>query len=121
MTRRALSSLGVLVRERRGARKLREVAQEIGIGPATLMRIESGRIPDVATFGKVCKWLAVDPGEFLGFDSKSHEMNEPISISAHFKAEATPKPETVHALARMLQYVMKHQPRVKDAADNGDV
>jgi transcriptional regulator with XRE-family HTH domain len=61
MPRRTLGSLGAMVREKRGTRKLRDVAAEIGIGPATLMRVEAGRIPDVGTFGKICRWLGVDP------------------------------------------------------------
>jgi len=48
--------------------ELAAAVKEIGIGPATLMRVESGRIPDVETFGKICKWLKKDPAEFLGLD-----------------------------------------------------
>ena len=33
MPKRTLGSLGALVKNKRGARKLREVAKEIGIGP----------------------------------------------------------------------------------------
>ena len=104
-----LSTLGPLVRERRSGRRLREVAEEIGISAATLMRIESGRTPDVETFGKVCRWLGIDPGEFLGFESStgvdSSSLEPPIRISAHFRIERTPKPETVNALARMLLFI----------------
>jgi len=127
MTRRALSSLGKMVEEKRGDSKLRETAQEIGISPATLLRIENGRIPDVATFGKVCRWLDVDPGEFLGFESKGSgpaiqkTLEQPVSISAHFRADSTPKPETAQALARMLLFAMTKQPQPNPALDNGDV
>ncbi len=38
-------------------RGLREVASEIGIGHATLMRIEHGEAFDVATWLKVQAWL----------------------------------------------------------------
>src|SRR5271165_384902 len=55
MPRRPIESLGALVRKKRGTKKLRETAREIEIGPATLMRVESGRIPDLDTFGKLCK------------------------------------------------------------------
>lgn len=115
MPRRTLASLGVMVRERRGARRLREVAQEIGIGPATLMRIENGRIPDVETFAKICHWLGEDPGTFLGFRPKaaagqSEESDEaPLLASAHLKADATSKPETVSALAKMILLAAKRQ------------
>jgi transcriptional regulator with XRE-family HTH domain len=129
MTRRPLSSLGVMVREKRGTRKLREVAQEIRIGPATLMRVENGRIPDVTTFGKICNWLGVDPGSFLGFQRKDqpaqevthHQASPAVIISAHLKAEQTPKPQTVQALASMILFAMKIQAPTKAIPDNGDI
>src|SRR5947199_2623959 len=109
MPRKPLESLGSVVRARRGQRKLREAVRDIGIGTATLMRVESGRIPDVETFGKICKWLEVDPRTFLGIETKSGALRGTaegspalLSISAHFRADQTPKPETVEALAQML-------------------
>lgn len=120
MTRRALSSLGKMVKAKRGDNKLREAAKEIGISAATLMRIEGGRIPDVATFGKVCHWLGVDPGDFLGFDVKAPSETDYVSISAHFKGDNTPNPETANALGRMILFAMKMQPHSKEVADNGD-
>ncbi len=117
MRRKPLESLGAMVRERRGRRTLREVAGEIGIGPATLLRVESGRIPDVGTFGKICRWLKVDPGVFL---SKPREMAPAspaqqagglTSISAHLRADQTPQPETLQALAQMLLLAARQQPR----------
>lgn len=115
MPTRKLSSLGALVRNKRGERKLRETAQEIGIGPATLMRVENGRIPDIETFGKLCKWLDIDPGSFLGFDRESTVRGAealsqaPISLSAHFRADRTPEPATVNALAKMILMAVHSQ------------
>lgn len=112
MPKRSLSNLGTMVRKERGERKLRDTAKEIGISPATLMRIENGRIPDVATFGKICSWLQVNPGDFLGFiqDGTSDQLPSPLlSISAHFKADKTPKAETVNALASMLLMAIQSQ------------
>ena len=110
-----LSALGPLVRDRRGGRRLREVAQEIGISAATLMRIESGRTPDVETFGKVCRWLGIDPGVFLGFEP-AHRGDGPlgdvpVEISAHFRADRLPDPETAKALARMLLFIAQRAAR----------
>jgi transcriptional regulator with XRE-family HTH domain len=120
MPRRTLESLGTIVRERRGHRKLREVAKEIHISPATLMRVESGRIPDVGTFGRICVWLDLDPGSFLGFNRGEKGDPEtpsdpptPLSISAHFKADQTPRPETVKALATLILLAAKNQKRYK--------
>lgn len=118
MPRRPLESLGATVRKRRADKKLRETAREVGVSAATLMRVESGRIPDVETFGKICRWLMIDPSAFLGMGQpsvaagESEAMHSPVlTVSAHFRADQTPKPETVHALAQMVLYAMKSQPR----------
>lgn len=36
---------------------LRTVAKEIGIGAATLMRIERGHVPDGLTLARIMAWL----------------------------------------------------------------
>jgi transcriptional regulator with XRE-family HTH domain len=106
MPPRPLESLGVLVRERRKSRKLREVASEIGIGAATLLRVEGGKIPDVATFGKICNWLQIDPGSFLGFEEQKKTSAGPkdhlTHVSAHMRTDATAHQTTLQALAQMI-------------------
>lgn len=51
--------LGTVIRKFRVTNEmtLRQVGKEIGIGPATLMRIEQGRDIDGATLAKVLGWL----------------------------------------------------------------
>jgi transcriptional regulator with XRE-family HTH domain len=101
LPQRPLAALGGLVRERRGTRKLRATAAEIGISAATLLRVESGRIPDVPTFGKLCNWLGIDPKSFLGFhEERTHQGG--VAMSAHFKADRNPQEATIKALAQML-------------------
>ena len=119
MPRRTLATLGHMVKERRGERKLRDVAQEIGIGPATLMRVENGRIPDLSTFGKLCHWLEVEPGSFLGFET-TRRQEAPLTVSAHLKADQAPKQATVNALAQMILFASRRQPGPKEtpADDN---
>lgn len=109
MTSRPLESLGALVREKRKSRKLREVAAEIGISAATLMRVEGGKIPDVVTFGKICHWLKIDPGSFLGFDDRKSKTqgqqdysDHLTHVSAHMRTDATAHPMTLQALAQMI-------------------
>lgn len=104
MPKRTLESLGVMIKTRRGEKTLRVTAEEIGIGPATLMRIETGHMPDLHTFSKVCKWLEIDPGEFLGHKQTPTETTTPerLVLTAHLKADRTPKAETVSALAKMI-------------------
>ena len=66
-----MEELSVKVKLQRGNRGIREAAKEIGISAATLSRIEQGKQPDISTFGKVCKWLGIDPGAVLGLRSPS--------------------------------------------------
>jgi transcriptional regulator with XRE-family HTH domain len=120
MPSRNLGSLGGMVRKKRGERKVRDVAEDIGISAATLLRIESGRIPDVATFGKVCQWLEVDPGSFLGFESKEARVDEPLTFSAHLKVDRAPKPETVQALAKMILFATKTQKSTQEIMEGED-
>ncbi len=124
MTKRLLNSLGAMVRAKRDRKTLREAAKEVGIGPATLMRVENGRVPDVTTFGKICKWLEVDPGSFLDFrrpDSssgaaESDDMVQPIQISAHLRVDQTPKPETIEALSKMILIALQKQEKPETTA-----
>lgn len=121
MARSTLATLGVKLREKRGQRKLRDVAKEIGIGPATLMRIENGRAPDLATFGKVCQWLGIDPRPLLGVAVKDADSQapEPLEVSAHFRTDQNPKPETVNALAKMILYAATLHRGSRDLPDDG--
>ena len=126
MPRRTLESLGTIVRERRGHRKLREVAEEIRISPATLMRVETGRIPDVGTFGKICAWLSIDPGSFLGFDEGVAQPSglpaapSSLLISAHLKADQLPHLETVSALATLILLAAKTQAPTPSITSNDE-
>jgi len=57
----------------------------------------------VLTFGKLCKWLRLDPKSFLGF--KEHDLTRAgtgVAMSAHFKADRNPQEATIRALAQML-------------------
>lgn len=127
-----LANLGNEVRKHRANKTLREAAREIGVSPATLMRVESGRVPDVETFGKLCGWLRVDPGSYLGVKAQAANtsIGEPMAaqsatqpshvmVSAHFKAERTPNPDTVKALANMIMFAVTSQ-RQKATITDGD-
>ena len=104
MTRLTLQRIGPLLRERRGDRGIREVAQEIGISPATLSRVERGKVPDLETFRKICAWLRIDPGDVLGKpDPEPSPDRSPAPIPAvHFKADRAINPRAAKALAEMI-------------------
>jgi len=82
----------------RGSRGVREVAKEIEISAATLSRVERGYMPDLETFGKICRWLKVDPAEILGIDVTAPRP----SASVHFKKNQAIHPDTARALAELI-------------------
>ncbi len=93
----AIEELGARLVERRGLKGVRAAAEEIGISPATLSRIENGHMPDLATFAKVCDWLNVDPAEYLG----TRKRDAPTA-AVHFRKEKTMSPRTAQSLANMI-------------------
>ncbi len=120
MANLTLASLGSTVRKHRDNKTLRESAREIGVGPATLMRVESGRVPDVDTFAKICRWLKVDPGTVLGFVPAARQSvpNDTATlVSAHLRADQVPNLQTAQALARMIMIAVSRQ---KPIETNGD-
>ena len=104
MAKVTLSNIGQLLRDRRGKGGIREIAHEIGISPATLSRVENGKLPDLDTFSKVCKWLRIDPGEVLGCKGEvpGASMSQDNLISAHLRADRNQSPEAAQALAEMI-------------------
>lgn len=108
----SLLRLGALLRERRGGRGIREVAKDIGISPATLTRVEAGRLPDLATFQKICTWLKINPAQLLdvpvepGESAVSNETPTPVA-AVHLKASKTLPPEAATDLAQLI--VVAHQ------------
>lgn len=100
MSKLTLQSLGRKLLEKRGGMGIREAAKEIGISHSTLSRVERGFLPDLETFGKICKWLDVDPGEVLGVQSTVTRVNPEVSV--HFKKRQVLAPKTAQALAQMI-------------------
>lgn len=99
MAKLSLKSLGPKVAAKRGDRGIRQTAKEIGVSPATLSRVQGGHIPDLETFTKICRWLAIEPSDILGLKPTT-AGSAPVSV--HFKKDATLEPETAQALAQMV-------------------
>lgn len=78
---------------------IRAIAKGIGVSPATFSRVERGHLPDIETFGKICRWLDLDPGEVLGVVPTI--VSKP-RVAAHFKIETALSPDTAKALAQMI-------------------
>ena len=109
MAKLSLTSIGPLLRERRGVRGIREVAAEIGISYATLSRVENGKLPDLQTFSKICKWLELDPGEILGCGNKPKpsQSKEGAIVLAHFRADKNLNRNTLQALTEIVLKAQK--------------
>jgi transcriptional regulator with XRE-family HTH domain len=116
-----LATLGNQVKKQRGNKTLRDAAKEVGIAAATLMRVEAGRMPDLDTFGKICKWLKVDPRSYLGMSTTPAaappENVGVMTVSAHLRADKTPDANTAQALAKMIMLAAARQ---KSSITNGE-
>ena len=102
MAKITLQNLGTIVRRKRGNQGLRATAAEIGTSAPTRSRIESGKMPDLQTFGKICRWLEIDPGTLLGMEFRPPEESQPETATAHLKAKREIEPRTARALANAI-------------------
>jgi len=114
-----IHKLAALVRKKRGKRGLRETAQEIGgISISTLSRVELGKIPDLGTFLRLCRWLGVSPEQFVSEavhvdpQEPTPTVSTPEMIVAHLRADRTLDPHTAEALSTMIRLAY-------EAADQG--
>ena len=116
-----LLRLGALLRDRRGGRGVREVAIEIGISPATLTRIEGGKLPDIETFAKICKWLKINPAEILDIPIELSQNNideTPFSAAAvHLRAQKALPVAAATDLAQLI--VAAHRELARRARGRG--
>lgn len=95
----SLEELGGLVKEKRRGRPIREVAREIGISHATLIRIEKGHLPDLENYQKICRWIGMEDSDAL----RVPDAAEAKSLAeVHFRKARTVSPKTAQALAKMI-------------------
>ena len=113
MAKATLQNLGTIVREKRGTLGLRAAAAEIGTSAPTLSRIEAGKMPDLQTFGKLCRWLEIDPAALLGVSPRMPDASNHGMVAAHLKAHREIAPATASALAQAIikaQWMLADQP-----------
>jgi len=108
-----IEQLAQCVRDFRAGMGIREAAKDAKISPSTLSRVENGRVPDLETFGKICRWMNEDPAIFLGIKSAAQEVP---SARVHFKKGATIKQDTAKALSEMI--ILAQQAFLKEELDN---
>jgi len=100
----SLNTLGKLIELNRGDQGIRAAAKEIGISPATLSRIENGKLPDLHNFQLICSWLRIDPNQILGFQQTSNQSEDTLNLTAavHFKKKDAVSPQTAKSLGEMI-------------------
>ena len=97
--------LARMLKVKRGKNGLRSVAEAIdGVSVATLSRIEQGKIPDVDTFIRICRWLDVSTDTFVinTDQEKASEPNTQHTIVAHLRADRELDEETVQMLVKLV-------------------
>lgn len=97
------------LKARRAERPLKEVADEIGdISASTLSRIENGKLPDLNTYMKICRWLGESSDRFAVGDKKKKEPTSAEDIVyAHLRADKKLDPKTANALITMIEAAYK--------------
>lgn len=97
--------LASMLKNKRADKGLRAVADEIGgVSAATLSRIEQGKIPDVATFIKICNWLNETTDTFIVASNtkKAKPISTQQQVVAHLRADRELSKDTVNMLIKMI-------------------
>lgn len=99
--------LAAMVIAKRADRGLRATATEIGgVSASTLSRVEQGKVPDLDTFLRLCRWLGVSPDEFTENPptTVAEDSGQRVDIiAAHLRADRTLDRATARALERMVR------------------
>lgn len=98
----SMLKLGKLLMERRGGMGIREFAKQLEISPATLSRIEHGKLPDIETFSKICDKLGLDPAEYLQVGKRANDSRQPTAALVNFRADAQWGPEAANDIAQLI-------------------
>ena len=95
--------LSGMVKSHRATKTLRAAAEEIGnVSAATLLRVEQGKIPDVDTFIRICKWLNVPSDTFIISGASPKQVSTKDHLVAHLRAERELSKETINMLIQMI-------------------
>lgn len=96
-----------MLKNKRAGKGLRTIAEEIGgVSYATLSRVEQGKIPDVNTFIRICKWMDVPSDTFIEGERRK-KKDKPVSIKesviSHLRADRELSKETLTTLLKVIE------------------
>jgi transcriptional regulator with XRE-family HTH domain len=100
-----IDRLAKRIQQRRAGKGIRAVAIEVGVSPATLSRVENGKIPDLETFSKICRWLGEDPAVYLGMHPATQSTMPTARV--HFKKGAAIRKDSAKSLSEMILATQK--------------
>lgn len=112
-SRSALARISALIKAKRREQGygLRAAAEESGLSPSTLSRLERGAsasLPDADTLTKLAAWLGVPIGRLLSENEpqggqETPDLTTPEVVEVHLRADKRLSPKTAQALARMFR------------------
>jgi transcriptional regulator with XRE-family HTH domain len=95
--------LASMIKSKRGTRGLRAVATEIGeVSAATLSRVEQGKVPDIDTFIRICKWLQVSADTFTSNNGEVEVSSNRDLAVAHLRADRALSADMISMLVKMI-------------------
>ena len=107
--------LATMIKKKRGDQGLRAVAEEIEVSAPTLSRIEQGKVPDVDTFMKVCRWLGVSPEKFaveaMPVTKRTAQESTRNIVIANLRADKELSKETINVLVDVIEMAYKFKPK----------
>lgn len=97
-----MSSLGSMLRARRGQLSLRQAAADAGVSFSTFTRVEAGAHPDLTSFVTLCAWLGVAPSQFFApvVQRERGPLEEAIT---HLRGDPRLEPEAAKQITRVLR------------------
>lgn len=117
VTKTRMSRLPALIKAKRRELGigLRTAAEESGISPSTLSRLERGisqSLPDTETLTKVANWLGVSLEDLIPQNMSNNALDEPElstpeAIEVYLRADKNLTPETAKALSDMFKIIYK--------------
>ena len=99
----SFEELGPLVVARRAelGMTLRQASEASDVPVATLSRIEQGRMPDLATFRRVIRWLGLPAERF--FTSTERAESTPEAIAEHLSADPALPADAAERIAGIVR------------------
>ena len=97
-----VSQLGQVVRAHRGERSMRQAAAEAGVSLSTMSRVESGSLPDLASFTALCAWAGVSPSRFFTPIAERQDTHIEVAI-AHLSADPRLSAEHASSIASVIR------------------